>query len=73
MSETTELTERQQYWLEHIEACDESGCSAKEYAEQRGLSLSGLYNARCVLKKKGVWSCADVEGVAPTPSDPPSQ
>ena len=69
MSKTTELTVCQQYWLEHVQACEKSEGTAKDYADEHGLSVSGFYNARCVLKKKGVWSSAGVEPVAPAPSE----
>lgn len=70
MTKTTELTVRQQYWLKHILSCDRTGGSAKEYTEKHGLSLSGFYNARCVLKKKGAWSGTGIERVASTPNEP---
>jgi hypothetical protein len=70
MSKTTELTVCQQHWLEHVLACDKSECTAKEYADEHGLSVGGLYNARCVLKKKGAWSGGDVELVSPAPREP---
>jgi len=54
MSETIELTERQRYWLAHIEACGESGLSARAYADEHGLKVSRLYNARHQLKAKSV-------------------
>jgi len=70
MSETTELTVRQRYWLEHIRACEKSDGTAKDYADKHGLSLSGFYNARCVLKKKGLWSSAGAAPVASESSKP---
>ena len=54
MSEKNELTERQRYWLTHIEACDQSGLSARAYADEHGLKVNSLYNARHLLKAKGV-------------------
>jgi len=69
MSKTIELTVRQQYWLKHIQACEKSGGTAKDYADKHGLSVSGFYNARCVLKKKGLWSSADAKPVPPAPSE----
>ena len=51
-----ELTERQQYWLEHIRACDTAGRSTHEYAKAHGLESRAMYKARQVLIEKGVWS-----------------
>ena len=50
-----EMTERQQYWLEHIEACERSGQTTKAYAESQGLSVSMMYSWRKELAVKGVW------------------
>lgn len=69
MSKTIELTVCQQSWLKHILACDKSQSTAKDYADEHGLSVSGLYNARCLLKKRGVWSGGEVEAVSPAPSE----
>jgi len=70
MSKTTELTVCQQSWLEHVQACEKSEGTAKDYADEHGLSVSGFYNARSVLKKKGAWSEGDVEPVSPASSEP---
>ena len=71
MSKTTELTVCQQSWLEHVLACDKSQSTAKDYADEHGLSVSGLYNARSVLKKKGAWSGGDEDlATAPLPPQP---
>jgi len=51
-----ELTERQQYWLDHIQACEESGDTTKAYAEVHGLSVSMMYSWRKELTMRGVWS-----------------
>ncbi len=50
-----ELTERQRYWLEHVQACEESGLSSKAYAEANQLSVSMLYSWRRDLVAKGAW------------------
>lgn len=49
----TGLTERDRYWLRHIGACARSGKQAKVYAEQHGLSLGALYEAKCRLVRRG--------------------
>ena len=49
------LTVSQRAWLEHLSACRKQGGSLKEYAQAHSLSLSGLYTAKRVLTKLGVW------------------
>jgi len=50
------LTERQQYWLEHIQACEELGETTKAYAELHGLSVSMMYSWRKELTIRGVYT-----------------
>lgn len=47
------LTERQQYWLTHIRACDAAGKPSVEYARENGIEVSALYSARKALAEKG--------------------
>jgi len=47
------LTERQQYWLTHIRACDAAGKPSVEYAGENGIEASALYAARKALANKG--------------------
>lgn len=47
------LTQRQRYWLEHIQACEASGKSMVEYATAQGLSVQTLYANKNILIKKG--------------------
>ena len=49
----TPLTEKQQFWLSHVQACDESGQSMRAYADANGLSVTALYNWKSVLRGKG--------------------
>ena len=49
-----ELTERQRYWLDHLEACEESGETTKAYASLHGLSVSMMYSWRKELTVRGV-------------------
>lgn len=51
-----ELTERQRYWLGHIEACEASGESLKAYAEAHGFAAGAIYAAKKVLIRKGLLS-----------------
>jgi hypothetical protein len=47
------LTERQQYWLKHIRACDASGLTSIDYARRHGIKVKSLYSARKALAEKG--------------------
>lgn len=40
------VTERQQYWDDHLRSCESSGETIKAYATRHGLSLYALYEAR---------------------------
>ena len=48
------LTERQQFWLDHLRVCREQGQRLRGYAKAHGLSVSGLYTAHSTLKSRGV-------------------
>lgn len=50
------LSERQQYWLERVRECEESGLTTKAYAEAHALSTSALYAWRKRLSQWGLWS-----------------
>jgi hypothetical protein len=54
MSQQQATTERQQYWLNHIEACQQQGISMKAYAQQSGIELRSLYDAKSRLVREGV-------------------
>ena len=49
----TSLTERQQYWLKHIRACDASGKTTIDYAREHGIKVKSMYSARKALAEKG--------------------
>jgi hypothetical protein len=55
MAKTDEacLTERQQYWLKHLRACDAAGTTTIEYARAQGINVKTLYSARKALAEKG--------------------
>ncbi len=36
------LTERQQYWLKHIRACDDAGQTSIDYARANGINVKFL-------------------------------
>ena len=46
------LTERQQYWLTHIRACDNAKQTSVDYARAHGLNVKSLYSARKALTEK---------------------
>lgn len=48
------LTERQQYWLKHLRACEASGQGMKAYALSQGLDIKDVYSWKKALVKKGV-------------------
>jgi hypothetical protein len=52
-SENIPLTERQQYWLKHIRACDASGQTTIDYAKAHGINVKSMYSARKGLAEKG--------------------
>ncbi len=53
MATTQQPTERDRYWLEHEDAIQTSGQTAKAYAAERDLSLHALYQARKRLRAMG--------------------
>ena len=52
------LTERQRHWLKHIRAAERKDEPLTVYAEQQGLSVSSLYEAKRHLRKAGVIAAA---------------
>ena len=52
-TDDTSLTERQQYWLKHIRACDASGKTTIDYARKHGINVKSMYSARKALAEKG--------------------
>ena len=48
------LTQRQRYWLEHIQACEASGKSVAEYATEHGVNARAMYSGKKILVNKGV-------------------
>ena len=51
------LTQRQIFWLDHIQQCKESGQSLRAYAKSNDLNRNSLYTAHSTLKAKGVIAC----------------
>ena len=52
-SKAAVLTERQQYWMKHIRACDNAGQTSVDYTREHGLNVKSLYSARKALAQKG--------------------
>ncbi len=48
------LTDRQRYWLEHIQACEASGKSVAEYATEHGVNARAMYSGKKILVNKGI-------------------
>ncbi len=53
MSDIT-ITERQQYWLEHVQAAEAFDGTLAEYARSAGLKPQTLYSWRAVLRSRGL-------------------
>ncbi len=47
------LTDRQRYWLEHVQACEASGKSMVEYAASQDIAVRDMYAGKKVLVNKG--------------------
>lgn len=71
------LTEQQQYWLSHIEACQQQGLSMKRYAQREGIALNTLYQAKCrmtkakilPIKKSSQFQRVAISAVSTVPAD----
>lgn len=66
------LTEKQQFWLGHIEAQTRSGLTRRAYCEQHSLAIQQMSYFRAYLKKKSA-PANERSGfvkvpIAPTPS-----
>jgi hypothetical protein len=48
------LTDRQRYWLEHVQACEASGKSMVEYAASQDIGVRDMYAGKKILVNKGV-------------------
>jgi len=53
-AEGARLTERQQYWLEHVQACEASRKTVAEYAAEQGFSAQAMYAGKKILVRKGI-------------------
>ena len=68
-------TERQRYWLKHVNAADLSNGTIAEYAIENAVSLKGLYQWKTKLLKLKLYppavSSPGLDFVAVKPSSPP--
>jgi transposase-like protein len=48
------LTLKQQFWFEHLRACERSGQTMKDYAQHHDLSIGAFYAWKKTLRRKGV-------------------
>jgi len=53
-AEIAVLTERQRYWLEHLQACKSSGISIAEYCTTHDVNPYAMYAGKKKLVEKGV-------------------
>ena len=53
VAEEIKLTDRQRYWLEHIQACEASGKGATAYAAEHGFRVGAMYAGKKMLVRKG--------------------
>lgn len=51
-----ELTEKQRYWLSHIEACQAAEQTLASYANTHDLDVQSLYRWKSVLTKRGCFN-----------------
>jgi hypothetical protein len=49
-----ELTSRQRYWLEHVQAWKASGNTMSVYAADHGFAVRAMYDGKKTLVRKGV-------------------
>lgn len=48
------LTERQRYWVEHIQSWNKSGKRMTAYAREQNFPVRAMYDAKKTLVKKGI-------------------
>ncbi len=47
------LTEKQAYWLNHIQLCEQKNLTAPVYCDQHDLKVSQFYSYKHELRRKG--------------------
>ncbi len=53
------LTDKQRFWLEHIQTAEREGLSPRLYAQRHGLHTAQFYYWRSTLRKRGVLASKD--------------
>ena len=53
------LTDKQRFWLEHIQTAEREGLSPRLYAQRHGLHTAQFYYWRSTLRKRGVLARKD--------------
>lgn len=64
MTQPTPLSDKQRFWLEHLQACEHSGLTMKAYAQANELSADSFYAWKSTLRRKGVVASAPAEASA---------
>ena len=57
-TEPRHLSERQQYWLKHIRACEAANMTTIDYAREHGLKAKSMYSAGKALAENGALPAA---------------
>ena len=59
--EKSPITEKQKYWLNHIERAQSEGLSCSAYCEREGLSVIHMYHYASWFRKRGEKTSAFLE------------
>ena len=54
------ITERQQFWLDHLKAADDQGMTLVAYAKDNDLKVKDLYQWKTSLTRRGFWAASTV-------------
>lgn len=49
-----QLTQRQQFWLDHLKRCQAQGQRLSTYAKAHNLSAGALYQSKALFSKRGL-------------------
>lgn len=58
------ITERQQYWLDHLNVAEANGISLVDYAKANELKVKDLYQWKTSLTKRGFWTSSASKFIA---------
>ena len=65
MNTDTQLTSKQAFWLEHIQAADRSDQSLSSYAQTHELNVKQFYYWSKVLRQRGLLGSVNAPSAAP--------